>query len=73
MTIVVITENVIQFDDDVSTRILQSDLNTTRLYTTRTSVIRGFFQKVGTPNYFVCCVRNMLCHVRTSHNNELTA
>jgi hypothetical protein len=34
--------------------LIQSDLDTitTRLYTTRTSVIRGFSQKVGTPNYF---------------------
>jgi hypothetical protein len=28
---------------------VQSDLDTTRLYTTRTSVIRGFFQEVSLP------------------------
>ena len=42
---------------------VQSDLDTTRLYTTRTSVIRGFFQKVGTPQLFLVfepnCRRNV--------------
>ena len=36
---------------------IPSDLDTARLYPTRTSVsvIRGFFsQNVGAPNYFVC-------------------